>query len=481
MPLATRCPHCETVFRISPEHLKLHGGLARCGHCQQVFDAANALVEPDPELAPPPVVEPAATAGGAPQPPRVFPATAPQATTAHAMAASFTPGAWDMWAPWLDGGIDPKLRHHGGNTGLDPLVPVAAAAAREVPANEVGLARGEPAPAAPEVVPEAPSEFAPGFASVPAPAFEAPPEPAHGSEAAPEPPHAPSSEPVAESAPAPSSGPVVESAPAHEPAPAATSADHGHGLAAAAHAASDADIAALVAALPRDTAEPSFGAAPPADPDADDEVRVHLGATASGSPREAEPFAAEPEPDDRIHFAVTRESPAGRRGSRGRQILGGFLAGLLIVVLAGQLAWWLREPLLANWPAGQPLFAQACAALGCTVEPPRAIDGLRLGASDLRQLDGPRVLELKVPLSNHAALALAYPSIELTLLDASNRVAARRVLAPADYVHPGTRVEAGLAAGATETMFVRIDTAPGAADGAPGIAASNFRVQIFYP
>ncbi|WP_246796680.1 DUF3426 domain-containing protein [Burkholderia perseverans] len=491
MPLATRCPHCETVFRISPEHLKLHGGLARCGHCQQVFDAANALVEPDPELDPA-VVEPAATAGGAPQPPRVFPATAPQAAATHAMAASFTPGAWDMWAPWLDGGIDPKLRHHGGNTGLDPLVPVAAAAAREVPANEVGLARGEPAVAVPEVVPEA----APEFASVAVPASEAAPEPAPeaalepthpASEPVVEPAHAPPSEPVAEPAAAPSSEPVVESVAADEPAPEPTPAPatapaaHGHGLAAPAHAASDADIAALVAALPRDTAEPSFGAAPPVDPDADDEVRVHLGATASGSPREAEPFAAEPEQDDRIHFAVTRESPAGRRGSRGRQILGGFLAGLLIVVLAGQLAWWLREPLLANWPAGQPLFAQACAALGCTVEPPRAIDGLRLGASDLRQLDGPRVLELKVPLSNHAALALAYPSIELTLLDASNRVAARRVLAPADYVHPGTRVEAGLAAGATETMFVRIDTAPGAADGAPGIAASNFRVQIFYP
>ncbi|MEX3557254.1 MAG: zinc-ribbon domain-containing protein [Burkholderia sp.] len=43
MPLATRCTHCETVFRIQPERLTLHGGLARCGHCQQVFDAANSL------------------------------------------------------------------------------------------------------------------------------------------------------------------------------------------------------------------------------------------------------------------------------------------------------------------------------------------------------------------------------------------------------------------------------------------------------
>ncbi|MDC6134284.1 zinc-ribbon domain-containing protein, partial [Burkholderia gladioli] len=65
MPLATRCPHCETVFRIQPEHLTLHGGLARCGHCQQVFDAAHSLVDPDPELAPAIVETTPAAAGTA--------------------------------------------------------------------------------------------------------------------------------------------------------------------------------------------------------------------------------------------------------------------------------------------------------------------------------------------------------------------------------------------------------------------------------
>ncbi|MEX3581599.1 MAG: DUF3426 domain-containing protein [Burkholderia sp.] len=94
------------------------------------------------------------------------------------------------------------------------------------------------------------------------------------------------------------------------------------------------------------------------------------------------------------------------------------------------------------------MFAQACATLGCAVEPPRAIDGLR-------QLDGTRVLELKVPLSNRASIALAWPSIELTLPDASNQVAARRVLSPTNYVRPGTPLGAGLAAGAPPRPCVR--------------------------
>jgi hypothetical protein len=65
------------------------------------------------------------------------------------------------------------------------------------------------------------------------------------------------------------------------------------------------------------------------------------------------------------------------------------------------------------------------------VTPPRAIDGLRLNATDLRQLDGPRVLELKAPLTNRYRVALAYPSLELTLLDDTNHVTVRRVLARA--------------------------------------------------
>ncbi|KGC55940.1 hypothetical protein DM56_1565 [Burkholderia mallei] len=217
--------------------------------------------------------------------------------------------------------------------------------------------------------------------------------------------------------------------------------------------ASHAAAAAALAGVPHDR-EPRFGAAPPARAD-------------------AEPFAAAPEADNREHFAMTRETRTdAARGGLARALVA-LVALALAALLAAQLAWWQRETITIYWPSSEPLFKQACAALGCAVTPPRAIDGLRLDASDLRQLDGPRLLELKVPLTNRYRVALAYPSIELTLLDEANNITARRVLAPRDYVCPGMRVEAGMPAGATQTMIVRIDT--------DGIAASNFRVQIFYP
>ena len=41
----TRCPHCETTFRLTAAQLKAHGGQVRCGKCEQVFQADQHLVE----------------------------------------------------------------------------------------------------------------------------------------------------------------------------------------------------------------------------------------------------------------------------------------------------------------------------------------------------------------------------------------------------------------------------------------------------
>lgn len=41
----TRCPHCQTVFRLTAAQLKARGGQVRCGRCQQVFQADQHLVD----------------------------------------------------------------------------------------------------------------------------------------------------------------------------------------------------------------------------------------------------------------------------------------------------------------------------------------------------------------------------------------------------------------------------------------------------
>jgi predicted Zn finger-like uncharacterized protein len=41
--MLTRCPHCQTHFRVTAEQLKIRQGKVRCGACQEVFDALDSL------------------------------------------------------------------------------------------------------------------------------------------------------------------------------------------------------------------------------------------------------------------------------------------------------------------------------------------------------------------------------------------------------------------------------------------------------
>lgn len=58
--LITRCPLCQTAFRITAVQLGAAGGLVRCGACSHVFEAERQLVSAEPELnLPPGLVTPA--------------------------------------------------------------------------------------------------------------------------------------------------------------------------------------------------------------------------------------------------------------------------------------------------------------------------------------------------------------------------------------------------------------------------------------
>ncbi|MDR2244096.1 MAG: DUF3426 domain-containing protein [Burkholderiales bacterium] len=53
----TRCPLCQTTFRITSQQLALRDGRARCGHCRTVFNAFSALVNFKGERVPGPGME----------------------------------------------------------------------------------------------------------------------------------------------------------------------------------------------------------------------------------------------------------------------------------------------------------------------------------------------------------------------------------------------------------------------------------------
>ncbi len=48
----TRCPHCQTCFRIAEAHLKAAKGMVRCGSCKEVFNAASHIYDQMPDADP---------------------------------------------------------------------------------------------------------------------------------------------------------------------------------------------------------------------------------------------------------------------------------------------------------------------------------------------------------------------------------------------------------------------------------------------
>ena len=64
----TRCPHCQTSFRVRDEHLSVAKGMVRCGSCLQVFRAAEHFIDAQAAAQPVAANKPAARPKPAPAP-----------------------------------------------------------------------------------------------------------------------------------------------------------------------------------------------------------------------------------------------------------------------------------------------------------------------------------------------------------------------------------------------------------------------------
>jgi predicted Zn finger-like uncharacterized protein len=443
MALATRCPHCDTVFKLDPHLLAPHDGRVRCGHCQEVFDAAHHRFELPDEPAAAGVAQHAAIID---DDAAVGPATSSGAghvpdadAPTHVTAPPDAPLKPRRFAPRnLDSGTAGPVKH-ADTPGEQPqadserTVYADAPAFANTSAQRTAPPRSEPgqtdAANEPSALPSEPPRLK-QFVRVDATHSNAANSAQAGDLPLGEPPVAPLVGPVDERA-EPFIGPV------HEPD------------------APPADAAPEPAAPTwRDDAEPGFGAKKPPAP----ARRV--------SANEA--------------FPAVRESREPRAPVRGRAGSGkaGRIAGIIVAVLLAllllvQLAWWQRETVMVFVPGSHTLYSGVCEQIGCTLSPPRDIDGLQIESSGLRQVDGPHKLELKLSLRNRMDVALAYPALELTLLDDKNNVAIRRVLWPQDYARPGTIFAVGLAPQSAQPVIVRLDTGDA--------VAANYRVQVFYP
>lgn len=183
--------------------------------------------------------------------------------------------------------------------------------------------------------------------------------------------------------------------------------------------------------------EPSARA--PADP-----VEERAPTLATSEPDEAETESEPPAPEKPVQpfkwsprYTLHGDEPNAPPPRLANRLGWGFGSLLLIMALAGQLAWFNRSTLALD-PRWRPWLQGVCDVAGCQLPPqrdPHAIEMVDRNVQSHPQYQG--ALLITATLVNQAPFAQPYPQVELSMTDLDQkRVAARRFL-PSEYLDNG--------------------------------------------
>lgn len=166
------------------------------------------------------------------------------------------------------------------------------------------------------------------------------------------------------------------------------------------------------------------------------------------------------EPAERERAAERSSLPAfaaARRRARtprnGRWLLG---SALLLIVLAGQIAWaerarWIDDARARAW------LEPVCERFGCKLPLRRDATTLALLSRDIRPHPSvPGALIISATLRNDAAFAQPFPTVEITLSDLDEKRVAMRRFQPREYLADTRVIDKGLAAGASTSLVFEV-------------------------
>lgn len=427
MALATKCPHCNTIFRVAADQLKLRGGIVRCGTCREVFDGNAALVDPA-------AASPFLTSG---------PGTA-ATLSGIAPTDNSLPSTMD----------DEPIYSLDFDTSFDPFGILPEAAQRkddedddvhleldfDIAAPDAALA------AAPVVVPAA------------APVMDAAPV-----VAAAEPPEAPLPQPMA-----PFKRRQVDDAPAF--ATYLRDSRREPNLEAA-----PAPLAQALPVADKVSLHRPMRVAP---------APTRLEPTLAEHAFEPLPAPVAPEPAiqataTETTMAAVGDEPAfviqGRRREQSGKALRVSMAiasVLLLLLLLLQMMSTFRNRLAAQFPQYKPTLVALCKLNGCQVDLPAQIEALAIEQGELQTIKEQTFSYVSL-LRNQGRSVQAWPHIELILNDANDKPLLRRVIAPRDYLPAEIDISLGFAARSEQTikLYFALDQ----------LTASGYRIAIFYP
>ena len=463
MALATRCPRCDTVFRISTAQAAAKGGMVRCGICANVFNSLDALVRVE-ELD---VIEEVIVAAHDAAPARGM---VPEFSSAVSFDATPDPQSGDEDGTLARGSEPPA-------TSTGTAAPPAIAADAPVETSTTPA----PAPVAtadeavdPEPVeadaPATPSSSIASRAAEPA-AFEepSPPAPAPASlrarTGAPGP--AAATRPPREREPGrvepvlgePSEDLVIrewwmpEDAPAERPPLSGPITSPYSG-----RLAESGDSPSSLSGARRDDVRSTTRSESRLDARFDSRLETHLDNPPAGG---TNPVFMRPEAE-------------AEPGSRAMRWILGTLSLVAFVALLAQCAYLWRDELAAYWSPARPWLAAACQRLDCELGYPVHADAITIESATV-QSSGPNtnLYVLSALLRNRDTVNLRYPHLELVLTDLQDRPILRRDLRPEDYLGAGLSPQAGFAAQSELPVRLTFEL--------DNLRFAGYRLNQFYP
>lgn len=471
--ILTRCPTCQTAFRVTPEQLRLRQGRVRCGSCGRAFNALETLLEerPDQQMAMAIPEEPPAEGADlpvlptekennptetepsvpAPRPSRLFVLEEKPGTPFSGeflLRDSFTPVTPDDSADLL---IESFQRYRPAPSAAPWPSDKAESSQPEAAQPSDGRHESDPANAPDDTATDdtlsAPSDTS-LTGQVETPAAEALADSTDGAQL--------------ESSPAdwPELHTGIEESDAAPPdAPPAMPA---------LLAERQEDIEAAPGEAPFDNRATTVIPSPEADTSdthQDTDETIESAISGAGDDVETNVTSAEPGVDE-TDFEL---EPA----TRPRSWAWGLGIGVLGIAMLAQAALLFRQEVIQRMPQTRPLYAQLCSNIGCSMALPKDASKIAIESSDLHPESGvPNFFRLRATIRNRAAFEQAYPHLELTLTDSEDRPLARKVLAPSEW-RPGDAPVGGFPAGSDLEVNLPFET--------KDIAAVGYRLYVFYP
>jgi len=169
-----------------------------------------------------------------------------------------------------------------------------------------------------------------------------------------------------------------------------------------------------------------------------------------------------------------RASRTGDQAPLGLRILAGTAGFVLALLLAAQLTYFLRAPIVAWLPELRRPAGQLCAVIGCDLPLAREIGALRIDASSL-ETDPEQAAHarLRITFSNRSSQTLEWPHFILKLTDVHNTVMTQRVFRPREYLKEGTALGKGIAARGEHEFQLDLDIGK--------LNAAGYEVRPHYP